>query len=216
VWSYKDRLSYIFEDEAVHEAGKGWAYSDTGYLLIGMLVEKFVGNYYETVNKELLVANNLTSTYGAISRDLPNLATGYSDLSDFFAPKVTVENGRYYFNPQMEWTGGGVVSTTSDLAKWAKIYFDGDVFSDSLKQLIITPSEQGKNLDEVTSCGAGGFVYNLKAGKFFGHTGLMPGYRSIFSYSPELDIAIAIQTNCDFGNTKMSLTDFVDFIILND
>ncbi len=50
VWTYKERMSYIFNDEPVHEAGKGWGYSDTGYILLGMLIERITGkNYYDVV-----------------------------------------------------------------------------------------------------------------------------------------------------------------------
>lgn len=35
------------------------------------------------------------------------------------------------FNPQMEWTGGGYASTTSDLVKWTKAYYEAECFSKS-------------------------------------------------------------------------------------
>lgn len=213
IWSYKDRLEYIFEDEPVHKAGEGWSYSDTGYLLIGMLIESKLGDYYKNVKNSILSEHKLEYTYAAVTRDLPNLAVGYSDLEDFMTPSVTVENGRYYYNPQMEWTGGGFASSTPDLARWAKLYFNGNLFSDSLKQLIITPSEQGKALSENESCGAGSFIFKLKSGLFYGHTGLMPGYKSIFAYSPELNIAIAMQINCDYATKEMSLQEYVDQIL---
>ncbi|MEZ4999958.1 MAG: serine hydrolase domain-containing protein [Bacteroidales bacterium] len=43
VWSYHDRLSFIFNEPAVHEAGSGWSYSDSNYILIGMLIEQITG-----------------------------------------------------------------------------------------------------------------------------------------------------------------------------
>ncbi len=210
VWSYEDRLSHIYNDEPVNEAGKEWNYSDTGYLLIGMLDEKFFGDYYTNVKERVLIPQTLSETYGAITRDLPNLAVGYSKFPEFLTPEITVVEGRYYFNPQMEWTGGGFASTTSDLAKWAKLYYDGELFSDSLKQKIVTPKfETGEN----EKYGAGSFIFNTKHGLAYGHTGLMPGYRSIFIYFPEKEIACALQMNCDYGTSKISLIEYVERIM---
>ena len=41
----------------------------------------------------------------------------------------TVTEKKYFMNPQVEWTGGGMASTTEDLAKWAKIYYEGKLVS---------------------------------------------------------------------------------------
>ena len=210
VWSYEDRLKFIFEDEAVNEPGKEWNYSDTGYLLIGMLVEKFYGDYYKKVSDRILKSNNLTETYGSLTRDIPNLAVGYSDLPEFLTPKITVVDERYYFNPQMEWTGGGMASTTSDLARWADLYYSGKLFSDSLQHKMITPTF---DLGNGMVYGAGSFIYETKLGKAYGHTGLMPGYKSIFIYFPEKEIACALQMNCDYGVKKLSLVGYVERIL---
>ena len=100
VWTYYDRLSFIFKDEPVHKAGNGWAYSDTNFLLIGMLIEKITGSvYYDEVKSRILLPENLTNSYPAIKREIENLPTGYSKLDSFFRmPEIVVENGVYGFN----------------------------------------------------------------------------------------------------------------------
>jgi D-alanyl-D-alanine carboxypeptidase len=217
VWSYEERLSFVFDAEAVHPAGEGWAYSDTGYLLIGMLIEKLTGNnYYDEVQKRLLDPSNLTETYGALRRDLPNIPVGYSRLpEEFRMPEEVVQNGKYVFNPQLEWTGGGFASSTPDLARWAVIYFQGKMFSDSLLKRIITPNKNGVNIDKGLSYGMGSFIYEHKGDIAYGHTGFIPGFNSIFTYFPEYELAIAVQTNCDYSKQKMKagLAGYVDRIL---
>ena len=66
------------------------------------------------------------------------------------------------FNPQFEWTGGGFASTTSDLAKWAKFYFEGRFFSAEMLTKIVTPTTFGSNLGGEDKCGAGSFIYETK------------------------------------------------------
>ena len=214
VWSYKDRLSFIFNEDAVHEAGKGWAYSDTNYLLIGMLIEKMThSDYYQEVISRLLKPLNLNQTYPAVKRNFEGLSMGYSTDEMFGLNGKVVENGQFIFNPQMEWTGGGMVSTTSDLARWAKIYYEANVFSKESLNKIITPTINGTEIDENLSYGMGSFLYNTKLGIAYGHTGTMPGFNSIFAYFPNQQIAIALQVNCDYAAKRMTLIQYVERIL---
>ncbi len=216
IWTYEDRLSNIYDSEPVHEADKGWAYSDTNYILLGMLIEKITGSYYyDEVENRILKPYGLTYTYPAITREINNLPTGYSDLGDFFRmPGVVVVDGKYAFNPQMEWTGGGMVSTTSDLAKWSKLYFEGELFSPELLTKITTPNSNGIEIDKGLSYGTGSFIYNTKFGKAYGHTGFVPGFVSIFAYYPDKRIAVALQVNCDYAKKKMELTEYLDWVFV--
>ena len=77
VWTYKERMSYIFNDEPLHEAGKGWGYSDSGYILLGMLIEKITGQYYyDVVFERILDRLNLKDTYPSVKRNIYNLPQG--------------------------------------------------------------------------------------------------------------------------------------------
>lgn len=215
VWSYKDRLMYIFDQAPVHEARKGWAYSDTGYLLIGMLIEKITDSYYyDVVQERILTPLALNHTHASLKRDMPNLSVAYSNLDTFFRmPGTMVSDGKYAFNPQMEWTGGGMASTTSDLALWADYYYTGKVFSQKSLEKIITVNEQGTEVFENTDYGAGSFIYKTKLGKAYGHTGFMPGFKSIFAYFPEQQISVALQINCDYAAQNFSLVNYLETIL---
>jgi len=215
IWTYHDRMEIIFDQASVHEPGLGWAYSDTNYILLGMLLEKLSQEaYYELLFSRILVPENLRHTYASVTRDLEGLPQGYSELPDMFRiPGRVVENGRYIFNPQMEWTGGGLASTTSDLARWAQIYYSGDLFSDSLRLKIVTPNRQALNLEPNMSYGMGSFIYQTKFGPAYAHTGFVPGFNSIFAYYPELEISVAFQTNCDYSSKQMALIDYLEVLL---
>ncbi len=215
IWTYKDRLSYVFDMEPVHAAGKGWAYSDTNYILIGMLIEK-VGakSYYEQVQTQILEKFKLNQTHPAVRRDIPNLATAYSQLPPSFAiPPKVVNEGTYVFNPQMEWTGGGMASSTADLARWAKIYFEAKAFSSGSLEKITRINPNGKDLPGGFSYGMGAFIYETELGKAYGHSGFMPGFNSLFIYYPEKKIAAALQINCDYAGRKTSLNTYMDSLV---
>ena len=110
IWTYKDRLSFVFDDQPIHKAGQGWAYSDTNYILLGMLIEKLTKMYYYDVLKsKILIPEKLNYTFAANKRNISNLPTGYSKLPEMFhIPEKVVVDGKYVFNPQLEWTGGGI------------------------------------------------------------------------------------------------------------
>lgn len=218
VWTYEDRFAYIRDQEAVHEPGKGWAYSDTNYLLIGLLIETLEKkDYYQILESKVLKPNQLTETVPSHQRDIPNLAMSYSQLPEsFHIPHEVIQDGKYPFNPQVEWTGGGIASTTADLARWCKIYYTGDIFSKELHKQITTINSNGEKVyDKIHSYGMGSFIYETQNGVAYGHSGFMPGYNSIFAYYPDLDIAVALQINCDYGSKKMSLVDYLNEIVPN-
>jgi len=217
VWTYKERMFYIFNDEPVHEAGKGWGYSDTGYILLGMLIEKVTGKYYyDVVTERILNRLSLIDTYPSVKREMYNLPQGYSSLPESFKmPEKVVTDGKYCFNPQLEWTGGGFASTTPDLARWAEVYYKGTVFSDSLLKKIITPNEQGYLIQPGLSYGMGSFIFDTTHRKAFAHSGFVPGFLSMFAYYPDLDISIALQINCDYASESLNLIDILNLVLNN-
>ena len=216
VWTYKDRLSFVFNMEPIHEAGKGWGYSDTNYILLGMLIEKITGSYYyDEVKNRILIPYKLTTTYPADVRKIKNLTIGYSKPNELFSmSEEVVVDGECIFNTQFEWTGGGIACTTSDLAKWSKVYYDRELFSKESLNKIITTNENGK-LTKNLSYGMGSFIYKTKLGDMYGHSGTFPGYKSIFVYHPQLEFAIALQVNCDYATEKMSLIEYLEELLID-
>lgn len=208
VWSYEDRFSYIFDAEPVHEAGKGWGYSDTNYLLLGMLIEKVTGQgYYEALEERILDPFKLKNTLPSNQREIPGLIAGYSKLpAQFKIPAKTLDQGKYPFNPQMEWTGGGIASTAHDLAAWCKMYFEGKVFSQALVQQMTQPNPNGVKAMGPHDYGRASFIYHTPQGTAYGHSGFMPGFNALMAYFPEQKLAVAIQLNCDYaGQNKFNM-----------
>lgn len=215
IWTGVERLSYIFDAEPVHPAGKGWGYSDTNYIILGMLIEQITGNeYYTELTKRILNPMNLSNTLPGNTREIPGLIPGYSAFSEalFIPEKVLLNDGKFAFNPQMEFTGGGIACTTSDLAKWGKFYYGGKVFSKESLEMMRTPSDQKTTLDDNAGYGFAAFVWNENDQISYGHTGFFPGYVTIFKYIPKLDISIAMQWNTDKKNPDKSLHSYLNDI----
>ena len=214
IWSYKDRLSVLFNSKPIHKPGRAWSYSDTNYILLGMLIEEITGkNYYDLVNERVIAPMGLHATYPANKRKIENIAVGYSEFKTLFdKTSKVIFDGKYCFNPQMEWTGGGFVCSTPDLAKWAKIFYEHKLFSEESFSEIVTVNPNGTNVMPMASYGTGSFIYETSLGKAYGHTGFVPGFVSIFAYYPKQKKAVAMQINCDYAKRKMNLIEYLNRI----
>jgi len=193
------------------------AYSDTNYLLLGYLIEHVLKeDYYKVLEERVLTPHQLNNTFPSLSRKIERLASGYSEMpASFHVPHEVLDSeGNYVFNPQFEWTGGGLASTTADLARWADVYYRSDFISDKLREDMIQIQETGKNVyDEIHSYGMGTFIYTTKHGDAYGHSGFMPGYNTIMAYFPDLDLSCAIQINCDYASRELKLTEYLEICV---
>ncbi|MCB0575872.1 MAG: serine hydrolase [Saprospiraceae bacterium] len=200
-WSPQRCLAAVLDLPAVHPAGKGWSYSDTNYILLGMLIEQVTGeSYYQYLQKKLLNPLQLRHTYPSAQRRLPGLVNGYIGDRNFFnLPEETVQNGQYCMNPQFEWTGGGLVTNAADLAHWIKYLHEGKILPPKWHGELIQPVNIHDGAPARSGYGLGCFVWENKEGIWWGHAGVMPGYLTQVEYSREYRFSIAMQVNTDQG-----------------
>lgn len=195
-------ISYILNKEALFQPGKGWSYSDTGYIIIGLIIEKATGNsYYQEVKDRFLEPLNLAKTEPANSLELEDLASGYMapDNSFNLPGKTTVEPGVMVWHPGIEWTGGGLISNPGDLVIWGKLLFEGKAmkgnYTEELLKFVPVSTES-----QDTQYGIAVALYKSdEFGNVYGHSGWIPGYSSKLRYYPEYKTAIAFQINTDIG-----------------
>lgn len=202
IWTGVERLAYILDDKPMNEAGEGFAYADSHYILLGMVIEKITGKgFYSELQQRILDPQNLTNTLPADRRILPGLIPGYSKLGApfFYNGKVMDEEGRYAFNPQLEWTGGGLISNAPELAKWVRVLYSAKVFSQSLLDEVL----QRVKTDLGYEYGLGVIVWKSELGPAYGHSGFVPGYNSIMVYLPACGISAAMQFNCDYVSSAL-------------
>jgi len=193
-------LSFVAGDDPVHDPGEGWGYSDTGYLIIGLIIERITGEpYYDVLVKRILEPLKLTLTTPSTSRTFPGLVQGYTGdhVPPYDLPPLVIEDGKYIFNPDFEYTGGGVVTSSVDLARWTKMLYEGKIFSgDRLKELL-SPVDFRTGKAAESGYGFGVFVYRTPHGPAWGHSGFFFGYQTEMLYLPDIKCSIALQVNAD-------------------
>ncbi len=191
-----ERLEFIFDTEAPFAAGQGWEYSDTNYIVLGMILEKVTGQpYYAELKRRVLDPQGLKDTIPTDRRDLAGVANGYAgQKNDLGGYDASIVDGLFAVNPQFEWTGGGIASTTADLARWAKLLYEGKAFDPSLLPLLLD-GVPAKGLGRDAQYGLGVILRPTALGPSQGHSGFFPGYATEMMYFPELGIAAAVQVN---------------------
>ena len=204
-WKPEDLLQYILDEKASFPAGEGWEYSDTNFILLGMIIEKITGKkYYALLKKEVLSPYKLENTFPSDSRNLKGLSQGYAGEQNVFGgkDKVIGDDGLFIINPQFEWTGGGIYSSTEDLSRWGKLLYEGKVADTSLMLSAAIPAKLGRDV----KYGLGVIVRQTSLGIAYGHSGFFPGYLTEMYYFPQHKFCIAMQANSsDFKNLKGSV-----------
>lgn len=198
----EDLIRFTLGLPPLFDAGKGWAYSDTGYILIGLVIEKATGrSYYAEITKRFLKPLELNLTAPADRRLLPGLAAGYVAKSNPFGfpRKTTRADSAMQWHPGFEWTGGGLVSNSRDLAVWGAALFRGRAMPGQyLVDLVDSVSVSADSPD--IRYGAGVAIYRVSPfGPVYGHGGWIPGYRSSLRFYVDHDITVAFQINTDIG-----------------
>jgi D-alanyl-D-alanine carboxypeptidase len=202
-------IEYVLDQPALFAAGEGWSYSDTGYLLLGLIIERLSErSYYNEVKARFLDPLDLDLTSPSDRHDLPGLAAGYMSADNLFGlpAKTTLADGHMAWNPAIEWTGGGFVSNSLDLAKWAKALFEGQAMEGPYLEELLREIPISAEMPDV-SFGAGVGIHKRgPIGPWYSHGGWIPGYSSSLRYYPEQRVAIAFQINTDIGIVDDSTT----------
>jgi D-alanyl-D-alanine carboxypeptidase len=191
-------VEFILDKEPLNEPGEGFHYSDTGYILLGLIIEEAADrSFYQEVEQRFLEPLNLDQITPSNQRELEGLAAGYTTADNPLGvpPKSTIATGVMAWNPAVEWTGGGFVSSSRDLARWAKALYEGkamegDYLGELFRSVPVVAGEM--------SYGAGVGIYeNTPLGPMYGHGGGIPGYTSSMRYYPDHRFAVAFQVNTD-------------------
>lgn len=205
VWKPEEEVAYILDTKAPFEAGKGWDYSDTNYIVLGMIIERVTkSSYYEQVKKRVLKPLKLNDTVPSDRRRIPGLAQGYAGAQNpFGGSDAMLVNGEFVINPRFEWTGGGMASTSVDLARWAKLLYEGKAFAPALLPEMF--NGVAARLGPETKYGLGVILRPTKLGVAYGHSGFFPGYLTEMLYFPAHKFALAVQVNTSVRLSKPPL-----------
>ncbi len=170
--------------------GTRWAYNNSGYVLLGAIVEKASGSTYEAFVRERIFRplGMASSYYDHTEPIIPKRAPGYAREGD------QVRNARYLDTSQ-PYAAGSLASTVDDLARWdAALYGEALVKKASLEKAW-TPYvlKDGKS----TAYGYGWGISKLRGRRAIEHGGGIFGFSTYALRLPDDRVYVAVLCNSD-------------------
>ncbi|RZA32662.1 MAG: serine hydrolase [Lysobacteraceae bacterium] len=171
--------------------GQGWHYNNSGYVLVGAVIEAASGMpWHAYLKQSLFDPLGLRHTgYGDESLGLiPGHVTGYTLANDKWA-------AAQYLSMSQPHAAGALVSTVDDLLRWNRALHEGKVLKDASYRQMITPV--GKAAAE--KYGFGIVHEQLRGQDMLQHGGGIFGFSTYLLYLPAEDVTAAVLYNADSG-----------------
>ncbi len=216
-WTPQDLIDFAYPPEKLPPVEEPWFYSNTNYILAGLIIEKASGVPYEEALKTMILEpHGLKEShyfqYDVPDRVIASMSSGFFANADcgLYEPDCKTSAlaplvGHDVRDYDLSWGGaaGGIISTPRDLTKWVRALFSGKVLPreqfDELTELV--SRQTGKPIDEPTAEDPSGFSlglvknYRPELGTFWFYQGETLGYRAVFAYVPEDDLVMTVFTN---------------------
>jgi CubicO group peptidase (beta-lactamase class C family) len=172
------------------EPGTRFSYSNSGYFLLGYIIEQITGeSYYQYVREHILVPSGLDHTFfNQPGKIIPGHVNGYKK-----------EGGLYkkadYWSATLPYAAGDLVSNAADLFKWHQALYAGKVLKKETLHRAVTPFilKNGSS----AGYGYGWYQKDFNSVKSIGHGGAITGFLTDEMYYPDEDVYVVILCNCE-------------------
>jgi CubicO group peptidase (beta-lactamase class C family) len=177
------------------EPGAAWRYSNSGYILLGAVIEKVTGQTYAAfMRNQVFLPLGLTQTmYDDPRKVMPRRARGYVRNGDEF------ENAPYLSMTQA-FSAGALVSTVDDLARWDAALTSGRLLSAASIARMFTPFRLSSG--ESSGYGLGWQLASHEGHAFAEHGGGIPGFASDAIRLPDDGTYVAVLSNQSSGMAR--------------
>ncbi len=183
--SPKELAARFCVKELNFEPGTQFTYCNSGYVLLGMLMEKLTDRpYSEIIRDHLLKPLGMNSTEVEVPfKDDPLFATGYEYDEAHTLVKAP------FFHASNAYAAGSIISTVEDLLLWNYGLEANAILSKTLVEQMFTAG--GASIPY----GFGWFIQSTPFGPMIQHSGGVTGFYSLFMKFPQSKITIIILSN---------------------
>ena len=200
--SVRQMIDFFRNDALDFEPGERWAYSNSGYILLGAIIEKVSGtSYADFVAKNIFEPLGMQDTaYEGYERSAKRRVAGYREgFLSGYRPAEQVSMTQPF-------AAGGLVSTVDDLARWDEAIASGRLLKEESWRLAFTPCA----LPNGATChyGLGWQLGIMRGHRMAAHAGDIPGFNGEAIRLPEDKVFVAVLGN---SNRNMLNTDRVAF-----
>jgi D-alanyl-D-alanine carboxypeptidase len=199
IWHPDDLLEYAYNKPALFKCGEDVEYSNTNYVLLGMIIEKITGEpFYNAFKTKIFEPLHLEFTQFAAEDPVPeNIIRGYID----FYSKLQLIESTHYSGWDYYTADGGLISNVHDLSVFMRALFNGELISDESLQEMLT-WKIPKNPDPEfypLSYGLGIFKIETPYGIAYHHSGDAIGYYATMLYFEDSNTTLVWAANGNYG-----------------
>ncbi len=174
------------------QPGEKWSYSNSGYVLLGYILEKASGESYEKFVQENIFGplGMKDSGYDSNSAIIPRRAAGY-------APGKGGPVNAGYIDMSIPFSAGALYSTTEDLLRWEQGLFGGKLLSAASLAKMTAPFK--------SDYAFGVAVHTVRGRKVIDHGGGIEGFNTFLAYYPEDKLTVVALGNLN-GDPQQIVT----------
>ena len=169
--------------------GEAWKYCNTGYNLLGFIIENVCGaSYWDFLNQRILQPLGMSSTTNRLPANIiPNRAAGYEQTNHIWLNRD--------YDLTDVFSAGAILSTIGDLAKWNFSLDAETLLAVRSKEQMWTPARLSDGTS--TNYGFGWHIDQLEGHANIGHSGSTSGFSASLQRFPDDRLAVIILTNTD-------------------
>lgn len=181
--SKEKMLSYFMNKPLDFNPGTQYSYCNSGYMLLGLIIEKVTGKSYEQVIKELILIPLAmkSSGFDFAALQSPNKAVGYTKYTK------TVKEASTPWDSTATYSAGSLYSTVGDLYKWHNGMMKYKVYNNESLEKATTPFLEGYGL--------GCWIDTIYNKKVVSHGGNILGFTGYYGRIQEDDLCIILLNN---------------------
>lgn len=215
-WEAEELLQYAYNKPAYFTPGDDVTYSNTNYILLGLLIEKIEGKpLYHVFDEKIFQPLGLSGTMFAGKNPVPDgIVRGYIDIYS----NLQVIESTYYSGWDYYTADGGLISTAYDLNIFLRALMQGQIINSTSLTTMLS-WQTPKNLDPEfydISYGLGIFKMITPMGECYFHSGDAIGYYANMMYFPEDSTTVVYAVNSNYGkidafvSTKDAITNILN------
>jgi CubicO group peptidase (beta-lactamase class C family) len=186
-WTTQDIIDYAVDEGLLFSPGNGYAYSNTGFYLLGAVIEEVTNQplsdaFQEWIFEPLSLEHTLYDDFSSVTNPIDSLAL----------------NARTYeYHQSAVGAAGAIVSSPADIARFGRALYGGEWLSSAALEAMLQDYGFTVGGDHY---GLGTRLWDDNGYIHHGHTGALMDYRSILMYVPSKNVTIALATNDTHSN----------------
>ncbi|RBL91252.1 serine hydrolase [Chitinophaga flava] len=186
--SARELVDFFRNEPLDFEPGTAFSYSNSGYVLLGYIIEQITGKSYATyINENFFQPLSMThSFYDDAVTIIPQRVPGYKYTGNHY------ENAGF-LSMTLPYAAGSLLSNADDLLKWYQALMSGKVVSHAALEKAYASSRLSNG--RLTGYGYGWAIGNVQGSRSIKHIGIVNGFVAYVVYLPDEKLFAAILTN---------------------